>query len=247
MILTIFVLTACSQGEMASRYARRDLEQYQQDKSVLQYFLSDIPEWMNMSQSGQCKKDITVKNIDYKTLRTSFSLEYEQAVQFQYMYNVEYWRLRKKYKSDYLTFLDESVLFHQTMDKIMAGIKLFTPPEYKQISLLWVDPLIQKNNLSKLKQIFASEKFHRGHPVFISFCMSLDELNSFITTNGLDAKNIRLITHEMLSIYKDDNTTSFELTINLSKIFAPEQKLSLFLPTSDIPPELDGTFVIEKY
>ena len=237
-------IIGCTSGTK-KHFARRNIDQYQLDKTVVQYFMSDIPEWANVSRSGSCKRHTIVKNINIESLRTSYSLTYEQAIQFQYMYNVNYWMLRKKYNSDFLTFADENRIFYGTSDKILADIKYFNVPKFKKISLLWIDPLLVVPK--KIKKIYQSNNFQQGHPVFVSLCLSYEEISEFMVKHGLDEQNIRTITYEMFSLFNKENQMGSEFSLDFSEIFHKEQQLRLFLPNNNIPQEFVGTFSIQKY
>ncbi len=228
-----------------SRFKNRDLDLYQKDRTVTQYFMADIPSWANSSSSGECKREVSPKYFNFKSLRDSFSFDYKNSVQFQYLYNIKYRSLMDRVRSSYLTFADESMLFYDTLEQINSGILAFNPPKFKTVSLLWIDPLIAKEKESVLKNIFNSSEFQTGHPVFVSLCLSNKELESFIEQRGLSDKNIRLASHELLTMFLLDNSLGYDFIFNLSNLFNDDQELNFFIPKQMIPKEFQGKFTVK--
>lgn len=92
---------------------RRATEQYYTSSGVEKFFLSDIPEWLNYSKSGQCVRESSVRFVDYPKLMGQFSFSYEQATQFQYLLNKLRREKMTEVRSNYLMLKDEEITFLQ--------------------------------------------------------------------------------------------------------------------------------------
>lgn len=118
---------------------RRNMNEYFLTSGVVRYFLSDIPSWANFSIEGQCFRKGSVRHLNLSELRNSFSFNYQQAIQFQYMFNRDYHKLKKEHQAKQLFFKDEEKLFYDVSDKIRSGFQAFKKPTFNRIHLIWID------------------------------------------------------------------------------------------------------------
>ena len=181
-------------------------------------------------------------------LRDSFGLNYEEAHQFQLMFNVELYKRREKSKSSVLPLQEEKWLFFKTSDKISAGVRVFQAPEYKRVHLIWIDPLLKRKTLLKrFKKLMDSKQMKKGHPVFVSFCYSRGQLKKFRDRYRPRQKEIRLISYELLSSY----SKKFEFlnydSLDFGPLFREDQQLHLFLMGKRKPIEFKGKFRIHRF
>ena len=106
LLLAVLFLISCSHPENKENggLERRRLDSYFQSTGTTRYFLTDLPNWANFSTSGKCFRTPTIRFLDLQKLRESFSLSYEQAVQFQILFNKLYLDRKEETNTDYLLF-----------------------------------------------------------------------------------------------------------------------------------------------
>ncbi|PIK14999.1 hypothetical protein [Halobacteriovorax sp. JY17] len=246
LLCTFLLLSSCSSYTLKN-YERRNEREYEDGNGVIQYFLADLPNWANFSSAGSCHRNFPVRYLNIKNLRDSFSLSYEEAIQFQLMFN-EFSEERKKQASaSYIPFKDEEKIFYTVLDKIKAGIRNFSRPKYKVVNLIWVDIALEdKKSLARVKKALASESFQEGHPVFVSLCMNRRELRGYIEKMGLKIAGAKYMSYELLNPFDHNNNLVAVPIIDLNKIFNKNQKIQLFLP-KDKPFEFKGQVRVRKF
>ena len=154
-LILIFIIfsTSCSHDGLK----RRNLDEYFIGTGVVKYFLPDLPTWANFSVSGQCHRQENNRYFNYKKLRTSFAMGYEEAVQLQLMYNNEVNNIKIDSNIEVIPFREEERIFYATNDKIQAGIRTFKAPIYKKINVVWIDRAIENKSLQlRLKKLMDS-------------------------------------------------------------------------------------------
>lgn len=249
LIIGLLLLTACSTTDADKQMKRRNLDEYFSGSGVVKYFLSDLPNWANFSQTASCQRTISPRYLNINTLISSYSYNYEEAIQLQYMYNVEMNKLKKRTESDFLPFSDEEKLFFTLSDKIQADIRTFRAPKFKRVNFVWIDPLLtNKQGYERLVALLNGAAMEKGHPVLISLCLNHFELEAYLSKRGLLNRNIRYIPYEMFSAYsiKGEREPLFQLHIN--EFFKKDQKLFLYLPKGETQPsEFVGKFTIQQF
>jgi len=245
--MILMILTSGCSSNALKNYERRNTKEYYDGIGVVQYFLAELPAWANFSSAGGCHRSVPVRYLHLKNVRNSFSLSYEEAIQFQLMFNELSNDLMTKASADYIPFKDEEKIFYIVLDKIKAGIRNFVRPKYKVANLLWVDSGIDsKKQLRKTKSLAKSQRFSGGHPIFVSLCLSQKELKSFVKKNGLNLDGAKFLTYEMLNPYNSENGLEPVPMIEVNKIFKKKQIINFFLPREK-PAEFKGKFNIRKF
>ena len=138
--------------------------------------------------------------------------------------------------------------FFEVISKVQNDLTEFKAPTYKRINLVWIDML--KGDLKKiqdLKKLMNSDSMNSGHPVFVSLCMSDDEIENFIEINGFSDMSIRIIPQEMFSIFDENGNMLTHYYLNFNKLFKKEQELYFYLPIKKLPIEFKGNFKIQNY
>jgi hypothetical protein len=227
---------------------KRNLGEYFQSSEVVRYLLPPLPEWANKSQAGRCSRSDSINYLRLDDLMTSFSLSYSQAVQFQYMYNIEAKKLKEDSSIKYLPFKENEKLFYSVSDKIKANIYLFIPPKFKRIHLIWIDNAVARNSeLKKLKRLMASSQMDKGHPVFVSLCLSKKQLEKFHRVNNFNDA-VKLISYEFFSPFstrgrmKSYESLNFAILFNIRGV-----KIYLYQSNRNIPDEFVGKFKTRFY
>lgn len=248
--LAISVLASCSMVVIEKDHGmkRRNLSDYFVGSGVVRYFLPDLPSWANMSSTGRCERTFSARYMNFELLRNSFSFSYEQAVQFQLLFNVEGKKMKERVGASYIPFQEEENLFYKVSDQIQASIKPFKSPKFKRVHLVWIDPaLASKNEEVRLKSLVESSSFSKGHPVFVSLCLSRSDIRAKLKTMGVIIPAARLVTYEMFSPYLSlNNQLSPTKSLDFEKIFKKNQSLH-FYSRWGMPKEFIGNFIIHKY
>lgn len=245
----LFTLISCTQlNQCPHGLKNRNVQEYYVGSDIVSYFLPDIPDWANFNSRVSCKRTLPVKYVNLKKFRNSFSLSYEKAVQFQYMFNIEYELMKKKFKTGHIFIKDETNLFYDVSDKIRMNIFAFRPPKFKRVHLVWIDPYINDSGkLKDLKRLMKSSIMDKGHPVFVSLCLNHYDYKDFMKKNRFGNQNIRFISYQMFSIYDENNERKNHFSLNFSKLFRKDQELHFFVPLKKLPHEFLGDFILHEY
>lgn len=256
-LLILLFLTACALPKSAvvvppkadntiQTYEKRETSTLFQSTGVVKYFLPDLPSWANFVSSTGCRRNRSIRYLDYQNLRSSFGFKYADVAQFQALYNDEYRKQLFEKKLDVLPLKDEEVLFYRVSEKIQGGVGFFNPPKFKKVSLIWIDPLLTKENLkSALNEMVRNKKVQEGHPVFISYCLGTVEMEELLKSYMLEDQNIRLISSEFFSVFDLENRQLPHFYLDIGPFFESGQELILFTPLS-VPLEIGGPFIESK-
>jgi len=255
IICASLILTSCStietlfsNKEKKLAYSKRIVDEQYRSVALSKFFLPEVPEWLNFSESGQCNREYKLKFFNYTKLRQNFGLNYQKTVHFQNLYNVIYNSNLKKTKTPYLPQKEEEKIFFETLEKIRANQNIFQSPRFPIVNIFWVDYLINKKNkknIFKLKRFLSSRKGGKGHPIFISLCHSKASIEKFLKKNRFDNGSIKIMSLEMFSTYNQRNQKVPYFSIHLDSFFTKKQKLNLYIPRGRIPREFIGRAKIQ--
>jgi len=230
VVLIIGLITSCTHTATPHRAeAQKQQEQKRVDasgsKNLENYFLSNLPSWANFSTSGKCLRNEMIYFLNIPKMRENFNLSYTDALQIQFLFNKKISLLRKGKNEHRSSLADENI-----------------------IHLVWIDPFIKnEQELLKLKNFLALPEGQQGQPIFISLCLTAQEMNDFISKNGFDDIDIRIIPTEIFSVFNGNNEHSYHFTLDVKQFFNKKQQLNMILPENiEIPLELQGDFKIKK-
>ncbi len=246
LFLCFFI--SCSFSSKKQDLERRNLGEYFQGSEVIRYFLPPLPEWANQSKSGRCSRSESLNYLKFDDLMTTYSLGYAQAIQFQYMYNVNKRAMKSKATLHYLPFKEGEKLFYFTSERVQANMYLFLPPKYKRVHLIWIDRALKsKAELKKLKKVMEREDMNLGHPVFVSLCLFKNELEQFHQDHHFP-DSVKFISYEMFSPYSTDGKLQSFESLNFSKLFEKDDlELYLYQPEKNVPDEFRGDFKLKFF
>jgi len=245
-LILLFFVACASMGPQDVK--KVDSTQFYNGAGIVGYFLPEVPEWTMLSESGQCSRNKRIRFIDIPILRRSFSLNYEMAHQMQLMFNLELGKKLSDVGAPFLALKEEESLFYQVLDQISAHFKIFSPPTYKQVNIVWIDLAINNPEvLARLKKLVSGSLLDEGHPVLVSSCLTYKEIEMFASELGLQGRDIRFISYEMLSIFDDENKRNYQLGINLDHLFKKDQKLFFWTPSTDKNVAFRGKLTYQKY
>jgi len=238
LMLILVCLGAISCASDDNGILRQDLDQAYIGAGAEQYFLAGVPNWANFSSIGQCKRSEPVRYVNFENLSKSFALSYEQMIQLQFMLNKKFSSYKFSTGRKEIFLKDEHFIFYNVQEQIAGGAREFNVPKFNRIHLIWIDELVKsKIGKAKLKKLMHSSVMEQGHPIFVSTCLSLIELEQFISKNGYTAMGTKGISHEMFTPYNSELKINYEFSIDFS-LLLPNKELHLFAPS--FPKEFKG-------
>ncbi len=237
--IALLSLSGCSSKNLKPR----EVEQYYTSTGVQKYFLSDIPEWANFSQSSGCFRGKGIRYFDVDALMKSFSLKYNEALQIQGAYNEEFLAMKKNPKVT-LTLKDEEVIFFKASDKVNSKINFFDAPTFKEVHLIWLDEaLLGKKQEDRLRAFLQSSVHDTGVPVLVSACLTKEEAEEKFPGMAL-----KIISAELFSIYDVNGVRQPGLHVNVNSFFQEGQKLIFYKQdTKKTADDIRGTFKTSNY
>jgi hypothetical protein len=236
---------------LGNRYdlEKRNTEEYFANTGVVQYFLPDLPAWANNSVAGKCSRSSSIRYFNLKSVRDSYSLNYERALQFQLMYNKFVKAAKYSASVNHINIKEEEKIFSTVADRVGSGIKSFKTPKYKRVNFIWIDhALSNKKTLSRLKKLVKKNDMNLGHPVYVSLCLDSKRLVQFVKDNKIYISNARYFSAELFSPFSSvEKKLLTKVHVNLSDFMQKRQKLYLYTPTGQMPAEIMGNLKIRKY
>lgn len=238
LLSILFILGSCSSGLKS-----RSVDQFYTSTGVARYFLSDIPEWANFSQSAGCFRNKGIRYFDIDALMKSYSLKYTDALQIQATFNEEFLQIKKDAKVN-MTLKDEEVLFFKASDKVNSKINFFDAPTFKQIHLVWLDEALKgKKEEDRLRNFLSSSTHDVGFPVLVSACLTKSEVEAKFPN-----LSIKTISAEMFSIYDEAGNKKPNMHLNIDPFFKPDQKIIFYMQeTKKTVDDIRGKYKIANY
>ncbi len=202
----------------------RNVDSYYQSAGTEKYFLSEIPDWINLSETANCKRKKPIRFFNLNQIMNSFDIDFKKALQIQATYNQDYLILNSKLNGAPIPLADEQNLFYKASDKVNSNILFFEPPKFNKINLVWIDSII--NNLEeekKLKAFLNSKVFDQAMPVLVSMCMTKSEIEESF-------KNVHynIISAELLTLYSPEGVMNTQFKFYLDLLFTKDHILNLY-------------------
>jgi hypothetical protein len=171
LIILLFIHIGCASNN--SEGLKQDLDQVYIGSGVEQFYMPDLPTWANMSSAAKCKRIEPIRYLNFSDMHKSYSFNYEQLIQFQFMLNRKFYSYKESTGHETVYLKDESYIMHNVHQQIIGGGRDFIAPKFKRINLVWIDPALKNDSaLKSLKKLMYSDDMEKGHPVFISMCLS---------------------------------------------------------------------------
>ncbi|MCK5882716.1 MAG: hypothetical protein KAG61_03430 [Bacteriovoracaceae bacterium] len=248
LIISILLLAFGCQTTRDNGMKRRNLGRYYVSSGIERFFMGDIPQWVNVSRSGSCKRQSEIKFINLPKLQNNFQLNYRDAIQFQYYLNLERHSKMEFYNSEFLMLKDEEIIFYDVSDRIQSGIFAFKSPKFKRVNLVWIDPVLDsKEKMNDLVRLMRSKSMDLGHPVFISLCMDHRALKRFINSKKVFGDNILMIPFDMFSVFDSEKKQQLGFQLEVERLLRKDQDIHLYIPAKEAPSEFIGKFKIHNY
>ncbi len=222
IIICIFLVSAY--GCATKGLEPRSIESYYQSAGTEKYFLSDVPDWINISETANCKRSKPIRFFNLKQLMNSFDIDFKKALQIQATYNQDYLILSQKLNGAPIPLADEQSLFYKASDKVNSNILFFDAPKFKRVNLVWVDAILNNpEEEKKLKKFLSSSTFDQAVPVLISMCMTRSELDE-----KFKEVHYSTIPAELLTLYSPDGKMNYQFKFYFDQLFSPDHVLNLY-------------------
>lgn len=226
MYLIVFVIVGCTTS--SETRLKQDLNQVYIGSGVERYFLSDLPAWANFSSVSTCSRSENVRFINFENMHKSYSMDYEQLIQFQHMLNRKFASYKISTGRKTIFLKDEAYILHNVQQQIVGGGRDFIVPNFKRIHLVWIDSALKSKEASKkLRKLMFSTQMEKGHPIFVSKCLSAIELEKFIAKNNYNKLGVKIISQDMFSPYNHKFNIVNEFALDFSKLM-PKKDLHFF-------------------
>lgn len=213
------------------------LDDYYQSSGIEQYILSELPEWANFFESGQCKRSKQMKFFDIDKVIKSLNIPYQEAVQIQYSFNMRLWELNQENKIKDYTLKDYQFLFYDVVKQVSGGKKEYRLPKYDKIVVFWGDYNWSNSDFVSLVQKKSQENIL---PVFVSGCLSANEIRRILEQNRLQAAAEYIIPQELFAV----SAKGYYLKLNE---LVEAKKIELYIPKGSNQKIFGAVDVIKEY
>lgn len=198
-------LISCSSGPSYNTPA--EVTAYRSN-GMEQFFLPELPKWVNRSETGQCFRNFSIKYIDQEKVKQVYQLSYPKAIELQVQFNQ---KLEKYYKNTTQKFLrpvEEATLFANTLEQVKSGVTALNLPNVIQIELIWIDDYIHKNKEADFIRWANSAQFTENLPILVSLCKTSTELKKWAQDRNVDSVGLYYAGFEWMSPFSKDQTLS---------------------------------------
>lgn len=171
---------------------------------VEQFFLPELPKWINRSVSGQCFRNFSVKYIDQERIRQVHQLTYPESIELQVQLNQKLEEYYQNTTAKFLRPVEEVALFANTLEQVKGGVKALNLPAVSQIELIWIDDYIQNNKEADFIKWANSSEFTENLPVLVSLCKTSTELKKWAQDRNVDSIGLYYAGFEWMSPFSKD-------------------------------------------
>lgn len=236
VIIGLFLLAGCSTS--SEKNLKQDLDQIYIGSGVERYYLSDMPSWANFSTVASCKRVEPIRFLHFENMYKSYSMDYEQLIQFQHMLNRKFASYKISTGRKTIFLKDESYIMHNVHQQIIGGGRDFIVPNFNRIHLVWIDQAVKSEEGKKrLKKLMYSAQMEKGHPIFVSTCLSSIEIEKFITKMNMAKFGVKIISQDMFSPFNEKYKIINEYALDFTKLM-PNKDIYYF--GSHLPKEFKG-------
>ncbi len=166
---------------------------------IEQFFLPELPKWINRSSTGQCFRQFSVKYIDQSKIKLIHQLSYPESIELQVQLNQKLEEYFRNTTAKFLRPVEEAALFANTLEQVKAGVKALQLPAVSQIELIWIDDYIQKNKEADFINWANSSQFTENLPVLVSLCKTSTELKKWAQDRNVDSVGLYYAGFEWMS------------------------------------------------
>ncbi|GEM_PF-1271791 len=229
--LVLLTLVSCSLTNN-----KADIERVgYQTSGVEQYFLPELPAWINHSSEGKCFKTNSFHYLDFPKIAVSYQLNYVQLIELQALYNDRLEEYFRSTTSRFLKPVEEASFFSNSMEQVRGGVRKFNIPEsVREVDVVWLEGFIKEKKIADLLAMGKSEQFNERLPILFSSCLSKSALNQWIKENGLENVGFYLLSSEWLTPYAGDLKLKPGLQIEITKLISSKIKINIVTPSPKV-------------
>lgn len=218
--LVLLTLISCSSSVM-----KKDMEDVTSYRTsgVEQFFLTQLPNWNNVSVQGHCFKKSSFYYLDFSKLREAYQLTYPEMIELQAQYNE---RLETYFRSAAVRFVkpvEEASFFSNTLEQVRGGVRSLKIPDVNEVQVIW----FEGHTTDEIKKIARSEVINEKLPILFSSCHSKQSLTQWLMDEKLDDVGFHLITAEWLSPYSSQADLLPGLHLELAELLNKKIKISV--------------------
>lgn len=224
--LVLLTLLSCSSGE--ERHEIKDAPYH--TSGVEQFFLTELPTWANVSESGSCVKSSSFQYLDFSKVAATYQLSYVEMLELQGQYNQ---RREDYFRSTAMKFLkpvEEASFFSNTLEQVRGGVRNFKLPQVPQVDIVWLEGFQSKGAIEELKKLTRTDGFTENLPLLFSSCLSKQRLTQWIAENNLEEVGFYLLSAEWLSPFAADAKPTTGLKIEIKKLLGAGVKTRVIAP-----------------
>jgi hypothetical protein len=247
-MIALLLCFGCSSSGQKMRPKNTNVGEVYRSAGYQEYLLPDLPSWAQFSQNGECAFTEQLKWVDPWRLQAGQNLRYDQAVQFQILFNQLILEEKLGKNLEELPLPYEEKIFMNALERVRSNLGPFKAPDFKTIYLVWIDPLTKDmSGKRKLKKFLKSSIFDEGYPVLLSSCLNTNGMTNLVKELGIDALSMGLLPREAI-LLKSNVNASFPITTNQGKFFKWELDLApLFEEGSTIRLYLPRGYQLNEY
>lgn len=234
VLVTLFISLSCSNNELVPK--KIGGTSYHVQSGSTQFVLTILPPWANFTETGNCKRDQTVRFLNLGKVMKSFSIPYEKAIELQLLLNTEF-ELATGTGQMQLPPSEEEIIFKKAFGAVDSGQRIFNAPEFDTINVVWVDPMLVNPAMTKrFKKYLNTVSMNKGHPVLLSLCKTRDYMEKWVQKNKMEDYPFVYIPSSMFSLWNSKGRKTNYYTLELKKLFKKKQKVFLILPDRHLKP-----------
>jgi hypothetical protein len=235
--LVLLLVTSCG-SQVRRERVPQDQGSYQ-TSGIERFYLTQLPEWANVSTAGKCRKSRSIQYFDFKRLNQTYQLPYRELLELQAQYNArveEYFRSTPK---NFLKPQEESSFFANTLEQVRGGIRRLNLPAVKSVNLIWLEGFQQLGQEGSLVSMAREGRMDEQLPLLYSSCLSRAALERWIADHDLGEVGFYLLPAEWLSPHGPDLELGFGLHLDLDELIGKNIKINFLSPLNiKLNPEL---------
>ncbi len=239
LLFPVGIIFNCCSSDEALYGKRRATQNYFRSPELGQYFLPQIPNWVNVSADGQCTKKSQTQFFDLSMLGKFASLKYSQGVHLQILYNRRSETMASSLNQSNLSQEQESTLFFSTLSTVKSS-RSALQIDFPAVNLIWIDSYL--DNPEELRKKLNNTRFDKAFPVFLSLCLREWELEQWVLKKIEYQTSFEMLSADALTLFSPSLEKKFEFGFVLDELFGEKKSYYLFSKGKKIPSFLDQKF-----
>lgn len=233
--LILFLLISCTSPSVM----KLPTEPYQ-TAGTEQFFLPELPTWINGSLSANCSRNVSVRYLDHAPLEKLHALDFGTRLELQTQFNR---KLKERYASTSQQFTpqEEAVLFLETLEQVKSGFKELRFPNQGPIHVIWWDELVVRARAKNWLEKLANE----GNPiVLVSLCVPQSDIEKWVTEVKLEDLGLFSLGAESAGPFDPERGQRTGVVMPLSHLF-PRERTTLWV-VGNLPVEFPNGYNVRN-